>query len=535
MDRTRSAPASQPRTTTLPDAIDLQRSASDFGIWPATLAHESTGSDYALYSEHSLRVQQAHLQAIPETTVEYTPGDYVNTCIEASSPSVPFQNMRVQLTPQWCQSSDCSSTSPSTPQTALMTPVTQSSNAMSRQGSLNPSLLSDDSSLRVHQSSDLFSTMPILPEDSQLSFPSSCFEHGSKFDPNFLSFIGPVASETVVFPAFSTSPPISSSTSPLAVSNASVLNALACSPQQQPQNASYLAEDMRRSTSSSSLSDSSQHSTFSRQSRREREINAAAAASRPLAPKHTLSPTNTTNNEQSTPSTAQLAQIQTPDGLSKTVGLLSKTPYVRPSHPKIMCAHCSERPDGFRGTHELDRHIARAHAAVRKGFICVAPSFDAKFLDNCKHCRNKKVYGAYYNAAAHLRRAHFHPRKRGRKGKNDEKRGGIGGGDHPAMDWLKMHWIRELEVPNAKKAVGSPESADESAEDAEMGCDAVSAEGTFDGFGMQGIDKPYPAGQQHLPPAMPLDYGLGASIVSGDAFAYPPVTDFSFDAYGMGP
>jgi hypothetical protein len=200
-----------------------------------------------------------------------------------------------------------------------------------------------------------------------------------------------------------------------------------------------------------------------------------------------------------------------------------------------MCAHCSERPDGFRGTHELDRHIARAHAAVRKGFICVAPSFDAKFLDNCKHCRNKKVYGAYYNAAAHLRRAHFHPRKRGRKGKNDEKRGGIGGGDHPAMDWLKMHWIRELEVPNAKKAVGSPESADESAEDAEMGCDAVSAEGTFDGFGMQGIDKLYPAGQQQLPPAMPLDYGLGASIVSGDAFAYPPVTDFSFDAYNMGP
>ena len=365
MDRTRSAPASQPRTTTLSEPIDLQRSASDFGIWPATLAHESTGSDYALYSEHSLRVQQAHLQAIPETTVEYTPGDYVNTCIEASSPSVPFQNMRVQLTPQWCQSSDCSSTSPSTPQTALMTPVTQSSNSMSRQGSLNPSFLSpDDSSLRVvHQSSsDLFSTMPILPEDSQLSFQSSCFEHGSKFDPNFLSFTGPVASETVVFPAFSTSP----STSPLAVSNASVLNALACSPQQQPQNVSYLAEDMRRSTSSSSLSDSSsQHSTFSRQSRREREINAAAAASRPLAPKHSVSPPPTTTT--STPSTAQLAQIQTPDGLSKTVGLLSKTPYVRPSHPKIMCAHCSERPDGFRGTHELDRHIARAHAAVRTG------------------------------------------------------------------------------------------------------------------------------------------------------------------------
>ena len=97
-----------------------------------------------------------------------------------------------------------------------------------------------------------------------------------------------------------------------------------------------------------------------------------------------------------------------------------------------------------------------------------------------------------------------------------------------------MHWIRELEVPNKKTAAGSPESADESAEDAEMGGD-VSAEGSFDGFGMQGIDKAYPAGQQCLPPAMPLDYGLGASIVSGDAFTYPPVAEFSFDAYGMGP
>ena len=96
-------------------------------------------------------------------------------------------------------------------------------------------------------------------------------------------------------------------------------------------------------------------------------------------------------------------------------------------------------------------------------------------------------------------------------------------------------------MPNSSKAVaggGSPESGDESAEDAEMGGEAgVSASGSssFDGFAMHGIDAPYPAGQQPLPPAMPLDYGLGASIVSGDAFAYAPGAEFSFDAYGMGP
>ena len=520
MDRTQSAPVSRPRSATIPNSIDLQRSASDDGIWP--VASNEPTSSYALYSDQTMRTP-AGLQAIPETTVEYTPGDYVHSCIEASSPSVPFHNMHVQLTPQWGQSSDCS-TSPSTPQTALMTPVTQSSNTMSRQSSLNTSFL-DESSLRVQ--SDLFS-MPILPEDSALSF-SSCFD-GSKLDSNFLTFTGHTASETVVFPAFS------SSSVSVPVPTASV-NALASSGQHQ--DASYLAEDMRRSTSYSSESNASvasARSACSRQSRREREIN-AAAASRPLAPKASSPDAEVVSK----PSNAQMARIQSSDGSSKTVGVISKTPYVRPQHPKIMCQLCNERPDGFRGTHELDRHTARAHAPVRKGYICVAPSFDKNFLDKCKHCRNQKVYGAYYNAAAHLRRAHFHPRKRGRKGKNDEKRGGIGGGDHPAMDWLKAHWIQELEVPNAAP-VGSPESASDSApetDDARYHASEAGAgyETTFD---MVDVLKPYPAGQQQLP-AIPLDYGLSAGIqpvdpvMYDDQFAYAPVDGFQFDAYGMNP
>lgn len=507
MDRTQSAPASRPRSTTIPESINLQRSASDFVLWSAT-TNEPT-NDYALYSGN-----QASLQAIPETTVEYTPGDYVNNCIEASSPSVPFQNMHVQLTPQWCQSSDCS-TSPSTPQTALMTPVTQSSNSMSRQSSLNTSFL-DETSLRVQSD---FACMPILPEDSALSFSASCYE-GSKFDPSFLtSFAGPTTSDTVMFPAFSVSAPTAS------------VHALASSGPQQDQ--SYLAEDMRRSTSQhssrSNASDASAPSTCSRQSRREREIN-AAAASRPLAPKASEVAAETL----SASSNASMTRIQSEDGSSKTVGVITKTPYVRPQHPKIMCQHCNERPDGFRGTHELDRHIARAHSAVRKGYVCVAPDFQKTFLDSCKHCRNGKVYGAYYNAAAHLRRAHFHPRKRGRKGKNDEKRGGIGGGDHPAMDWLKQYWIRETEVSNKPE---SPESASDSAPETEI---AAPYETTFD---MVDVSKPYPTGQQQLP-QIPLDYGLSASITPLDEpimyddnsfAAYNEVNNFQFDAYGMNP
>ncbi|KFY17345.1 hypothetical protein V491_05028, partial [Pseudogymnoascus sp. VKM F-3775] len=53
-----------------------------------------------------------------------------------------------------------------------------------------------------------------------------------------------------------------------------------------------------------------------------------------------------------------------------------------------------------------------------------------------------------YNAAAHLRRAHFVPKPRGRNksGKTDEKsekRGGKGGGDWPPMKELKR-WMKEV-------------------------------------------------------------------------------------------
>ena len=45
-----------------------------------------------------------------------------------------------------------------------------------------------------------------------------------------------------------------------------------------------------------------------------------------------------------------------------------------------------------------------------------------------------------------LRRAHFNPRKRGRKAKTDaEKRGGKGCGNWPPMDILKERWMREID------------------------------------------------------------------------------------------
>lgn len=153
----------------------------------------------------------------------------------------------------------------------------------------------------------------------------------------------------------------------------------------------------------------------------------------------------------------KMVRISSSDGTAKEVAAIPKASIQRPPRPKTYCTMCNDHPDGFHGDHELRRHMERVHAAVRKVWICVDISPDKSFLANCKACRNGKRYGANYNAAAHLRRTHFNPCQRGRggRGKDSEKRGGKGGGNHPPMDILK-HWMEqrdEFVVENAQNYV----------------------------------------------------------------------------------
>ncbi|KAF9698356.1 hypothetical protein EKO04_003901 [Ascochyta lentis] len=207
------------------------------------------------------------------------------------------------------------------------------------------------------------------------------------------------------------------------------------------------------------------------------------------------------------------------EGGSKFLEPPHKTTYVRPQHPKIKCQYCNERPEGFRGTHELDRHIARAHGGTRKGYICVAPSSDEGSLDNCKSCRNKKAYGAYYNAAAHLRRAHFNTRQQGPESSNGGKRDGIGGANHPAMDWLKKHWIQEIEVPN----VFTPASMANSSKS------TFEAEPSYQNLDL-GVEIPDLKEDYQLSTDA-LDYGLG---VGNDISLHDAShDDYQFDSHGL--
>lgn len=150
--------------------------------------------------------------------------------------------------------------------------------------------------------------------------------------------------------------------------------------------ASFMA---RSDSSSSNLSTSSSQSRISRRSH---EI--SQHAQRDLAPK-----------DSDSVDVVKMKRVKSGDGSYKNKAEIPREAqnYKRPQHPKLYCSYCSDHPEGFRGDHELQRHVSRAHPMghTRKVWVCIDASKDGKpFLQNCKACRTEKKYGAYYNAAA---------------------------------------------------------------------------------------------------------------------------------------
>ncbi|OTA51981.1 hypothetical protein K449DRAFT_441060 [Hypoxylon sp. EC38] len=229
-----------------------------------------------------------------------------------------------------------------------------------------------------------------------------------------------------------------------------------------------LASDMERSISSASMASTRSNSSLKARAKDTLKQQCQRALNAPLKPK----PSAEQNIAESQASAKK-------DG--KTA--ITKTKYVRPKQPKVYCDQCDEHKEGFRGEHELRRHRDAKHQATVKKWICVDPAAHGlpigipavNPLSKCKACKAQKKYGAYYNAAAHLRRTHFKEKPSRQKNKgngnnrgDEDKRGGKGGGDWPPMSELK-NWMKEIYVNK-----NEPDDDDDGEED--LGHSMVDAE-----------------------------------------------------------
>lgn len=404
---TKSAPETLARHPSAEFGYDMYSTMSTSSShYPTSSAHRTASNGNYTASpapRPSRKRRRDPLPKLVEQVVEYEPSEYVtaisenadstttNPALLAHGLPANYQDsthLSVATAPMLDRSySYDSSSSPSTPATALTDASTLSSQMMSRNGSIastqsavNNSFIQAVDMLRFNSNMSNFSFTggdSKTPYDVSADFSDEglgAFTSSHQSDQKYLvahdgQDLDLDISPTSTF-SFSSAPNSASFSSQLSPSSDTTL--------------------VVQNSWSSQSSDSDSSTSQSRSSRRHQE-QIQRANNCPIAPK-----------VDSSKKSAPMVRVESSDGSVQVKALISrKTPYQRPQHPKLFCPYCKDHPDGFRGEHELQRHTNRAHpSGIRKVWICEDICGNGEFLANCKACRTEKRYGAYYNAAA---------------------------------------------------------------------------------------------------------------------------------------
>ena len=172
-----------------------------------------------------------------------------------------------------------------------------------------------------------------------------------------------------------------------------------------------------------------------RSSRSESELSGFQQDSPPAAP----SSGSSANSEASSTSTSREDDNTAPETEAKNL----------PS-PRVYCGHCSEHPEGFRDERACAIHIRHCHNNEEVRFVCRDPAtvgIESKLkairpLSKCKACSSGKEYHAYYNAAAHLKRAHFKSASRQKKKSDNQEDRYWTSQMAEIRDWYFEKWIK---------------------------------------------------------------------------------------------